>query len=100
MNRDLENIKVSIEKSDKLNKSEKEAILNSIKAVEKELTILEFKLQRTEKVKRTTSVLLEETIDELEKKYGTNKEAVDFKYSSRTKPAVVMKPKSIPDYIE
>ena len=68
MNRDLENIKVSIEKSDKLNKSEKEAILNSIKAVEKELTILEFKLQRTEKVKRTTSVLLEETIDELEKK--------------------------------
>ena len=37
---------------------------------------------------------------ELEKKYGANKEAVDFKYSKRTKPAAVIKPKPIPDYIE
>ena len=34
---------------------------------------------------------------ELEEKYGTNKEAVDFKYSKRTKPAVVLKSKSLPD---
>ena len=68
MNRDLENIRVSIEQSDVLSESEKETLLNSIKAVDKELTIVEFKLERTEKVKRTTSVLLEETIDELEKK--------------------------------
>jgi signal transduction histidine kinase len=39
-----------------------------IKKLNKEITILEFKLDRTEKVKRTTSVLLEETIEELEKK--------------------------------
>jgi len=68
MNRDLENIKVIIEQSDKLSGSEKETLLQAIKAVDKELTIVEFKLERTEKVKRTTSVLLEETIDELEKK--------------------------------
>ena len=68
MNRDLENIKIRIEQSDVLNSSEKETLLNSIKAVDKEFTVVEFKLERTEKVKRTTSVLLEETIDELEKK--------------------------------
>ena len=68
MNRELENIKISIEQSDVLSESEKETLLNSINAVNKELTIVEFKLERTEKVKRTTSVLLEETIDELEKK--------------------------------
>jgi len=68
MNQDLQNIKNSIEQSDNLSEAEKEILLVSIKAVNKELTIVEFKLQRTEKVKRTTSVLLEETIDELEKK--------------------------------
>lgn len=33
---------------------------------------------------------------ELEKKYGSNKEAVDFKYSQRAKPAVVIKAKTLP----
>ena len=68
MNNDLENIKSAIEQSDAISESEKDSLLNSIKAVKKELAIIEFKLERTEKVKRTTSVLLEETIDELEKK--------------------------------
>jgi len=68
VNKDLQNIKQLISDSANLNEAEKQELLNSIKAVNKELTIVEFKLQRTEKVKRTTSVLLEETIDELEKK--------------------------------
>ena len=34
---------------------------------------------------------------ELEKKYGDNKDAVDFKYSNLTKPAVVIKAKTVPD---
>ena len=68
MNRDLENIKKPIGQSGNLNELEKEALVNSIKSIDKEIAILEFKLQRIEKVKRTTSVLLEETIDELEKK--------------------------------
>jgi two-component system NtrC family sensor kinase len=68
MNSDLENIKANIEQSDNLSEAEKEDLLKLIKAVDKELTIVQFKLERTEKVKRTTSVLLEETIDELERK--------------------------------
>ncbi|WP_235946473.1 sensor histidine kinase [Flavobacterium silvaticum] len=39
-----------------------------IKATDKELEIALFKLDRTEKVKRTTAILLEETIEELELK--------------------------------
>jgi anaerobic dimethyl sulfoxide reductase subunit B (iron-sulfur subunit) len=38
-------------------------------------------------------------LTELEKKYGRNKEAVDFKYSQRTQPAVVIKAKTVPEYI-
>ena len=68
MNSNLENIKRAVELTNDLSDTEKENLLQSIKDIDKELTILEFKLQRTEKVKRTTSVLLEETIDELEKK--------------------------------
>jgi len=68
MNTNLENIKNTIEQSERLTESEKEVLLNVVKSVDKEIAILEFKLERTEKVKRTTSVLLEETIDELEKK--------------------------------
>ena len=45
-----------------------ELIKSLVKKLDKEITILEFKLDRTEKVKRTTSVLLEETIEELEQK--------------------------------
>ena len=33
-------------------------------------------------------------LDELEKKYGTCKESFDFKFSKRTQPAIVIKPKS------
>jgi hypothetical protein len=40
------------------------------------------------------------SLDELERKYGTNREAVDFKYSKRIKPSVVIKQKKIPENIE
>jgi anaerobic dimethyl sulfoxide reductase subunit B (iron-sulfur subunit) len=36
-------------------------------------------------------------LEVLEKSYGTIKEAEGFKYSQRTKPAVVIKPKSSPE---
>jgi anaerobic dimethyl sulfoxide reductase subunit B (iron-sulfur subunit) len=36
-------------------------------------------------------------LSELQKKYGGNKDAVDFKYSNRTKPAVVIKAKMVPE---
>jgi anaerobic dimethyl sulfoxide reductase subunit B (iron-sulfur subunit) len=38
-------------------------------------------------------------LEDLEKKYGDNKEAVDFKFSKRTKPAVVIKAKRVPEDI-
>jgi anaerobic dimethyl sulfoxide reductase subunit B (iron-sulfur subunit) len=40
------------------------------------------------------------SLTELENKYGRNKAAVDFKYSQRTKPAVVIKAKPIPEHLE
>ncbi len=39
------------------------------------------------------------SLAELEKRYGTTTEAEGFKYSKRTKPAVIMKPKPLPDPI-
>ena len=38
-------------------------------------------------------------LEDMQKKYGTNTAAVDFKYSKRTKPAVVLKAKPVPDSI-
>ncbi len=68
MNNDLKTILSIIENSEALNEQDKSSIVKAVKGVDKELTVLEFKLDRTEKVKRTTSILLEETIEELEKK--------------------------------
>ena len=68
MNKELQSIIDIIEKDECLSSGKKEAIVKSIKKIDNELTVLEFKLDRTEKVKRTTSILLEETIAELEKK--------------------------------
>jgi hypothetical protein len=47
---------------------EKQALLKSITEADKQWAIIDFKLDRTEKVKKTTAILLEETIEELEKK--------------------------------
>jgi signal transduction histidine kinase len=47
---------------------QKASVTKALKNADKELTIAEFKLDRTEKVKRTTAILLEETIEELELK--------------------------------
>ena len=51
-----------------LSEEEKAAFLKLVKEADRALTISEFKLDRTEKVKRTTAILLEETIEELEQK--------------------------------
>ena len=58
----------SLQSLQSLGEEDKEVMLKAIKSLEKGISILEFKLDRTEKVKRTTSILLEETIEELEKK--------------------------------
>jgi signal transduction histidine kinase len=68
MNQHLQTILAFIQHSEALSSDEKEAISKAVKEVDKVITITEFKLDRTEKVKRTTAILLEETIEELEQK--------------------------------
>jgi len=68
MNQHLQNILNVIQQDENLNAEQKNAITKSLKDADKELEITAFKLDRTEKVKRTTAILLEETIQELELK--------------------------------
>lgn len=68
MNQHLETILNFIQQAEHLSNEVKAALLKAAKAADKELEITAFKLDRTEKVKRTTAILLEETIEELEHK--------------------------------
>ncbi|MEJ2584774.1 MAG: ATP-binding protein [Robiginitalea sp.] len=68
MDKNLHHIYEFIQAASELHGEEKETLLKSLKTADKELQILSFKLDRTEKVKRTTAILLEETIAELEQK--------------------------------
>ncbi|HMU45213.1 MAG TPA: ATP-binding protein [Chitinophagaceae bacterium] len=77
MNKRLQDIHDFIQSNDALSAEQKEVLLKSIKDADKELEIVSFKLDRTEKVKRTTAILLEETIAELEEKRKTVEESKD-----------------------
>jgi signal transduction histidine kinase len=68
MNQHLQTILDFIQQDENLTAEQKTAISKSLKDADKELEITAFKLDRTEKVKRTTAILLEETIEELEQK--------------------------------
>ena len=68
MNQNLQNIVDVIQQNGKFSEDEKNALLKYLKDADKELMVTAFKLERTEKVKKTTSILLEETIEELEQK--------------------------------
>src|SRR3982751_4802905 len=68
MNRKLQQLSDMIQASSQLSDEEKTAVEKKLKEVDKEIEITSFKLDRTEKVKRTTAILLEETIEELEQK--------------------------------
>ena len=75
MNRHLQNIASIIQQDESLSVEQKGTILKSLKDADKEFEIATFKLDRTEKVKRTTAILLEETIGELEQKRKAIEEA-------------------------
>ncbi len=68
MNQHLQSIIDFFQQIESLAAEEKEALIKAAKKVKSDLEIAEFKLERTEKVKRTTAILLEETIEELEQK--------------------------------
>jgi signal transduction histidine kinase len=68
MNQHLKNIQDLLLRIQQISEQDTEALMKAIKNADKEFAITEFKLDRTEKVKRTTAILLEETIEELEQK--------------------------------
>ena len=68
MNQHLQHIFDFIENAKHLSEEDKTNLVATLKKADRDLTISEFKLERTEKVKRTTAILLEETIEELEQK--------------------------------
>lgn len=68
MNKNLQHILDLINKSSQLSEDDKTIVRDALKKAAKDLVIAEFKLERTNKVKRTTGILLEETIQELEQK--------------------------------
>jgi signal transduction histidine kinase len=68
MNKQLQTLMDFIQQNENISAEEKLMLVKEIKKVSSDLEIAEFKLDRTEKVKRTTAILLEETIEELEQK--------------------------------
>jgi signal transduction histidine kinase len=76
MNIHLQHILDILLQLEDISEEQKNSLIKSLKEADKELTILEFKLDRTEKVKRTTAILLEETIEELELKRAAVEETL------------------------
>jgi len=76
MDKNLKSVIDFIQQIPNIPAEQKDSVLKSLKTVDKELQILSFKLDRTEKVKRTTAILLEETIEELEQKRKAVEEAL------------------------
>ncbi|MES2108641.1 MAG: hypothetical protein V4577_07840, partial [Bacteroidota bacterium] len=68
MNKHLQKLQELLQQAKNLSAEEKKVFAKAIKDADDEITVTEFKLDRTEKAKRTTAILLEETIEELEQK--------------------------------
>src|SRR5437762_1398137 len=68
MNQYLKTIQDLLQQNNQLSEQDKQALLKTLTDADKQWSITEFKLDRTEKVKRTTAILLEETIEKLEHK--------------------------------
>jgi len=68
MNKHLQILFDFIQQNELLSLEQKARLNKAVKDANSAFTISEFKLERTEKVKRTTAILLEETIEELEQK--------------------------------
>ena len=68
MNQHLENLLQLINQGQEMSTEQKLEMEKLLNSANKDMEIALFKLDRTEKVKRTTAILLEETIEELELK--------------------------------
>jgi signal transduction histidine kinase len=78
---------LTVQQAESLTTEQKDSILRCVKSVATELEITAFKLDRTEKVKRMTAILLEETIEELEQK----RKAIEDTNSALRKSLVELK---------
>ncbi len=77
MNQHLQKILDFIQQNERIAAEEKAALIKSVREMDTAFGMVEFKLERTEKVKRTTAILLEETIAELEQKRKAVEESKD-----------------------
>ena len=68
MNSQLQAILDAIENTVHLSEAEKELLIKSVKDADKAQSMSQFKLERLEKDKQTLSVMLEENIEDLQKK--------------------------------
>lgn len=68
MNRHLITIQTLLQQNSQLSEQDKEALIKAIADADKQWSVTDLKLDRTKKVKKTTSILLKETIAELEQK--------------------------------
>ncbi|MDT7827334.1 ATP-binding protein [Pricia sp. S334] len=68
MNKNLQSVLDVIHGNSALNETDKKTIADFLKQAEKIIVLNEFKFHRVEKERNTLSILLEETIDELQKK--------------------------------
>ncbi len=75
MDENLQSLVDLINKNNGFNETEKERIAGFLKKAEKTIEVNDFKFQRVEKERKTLSILLEETIDELQRKSGVVEEA-------------------------
>jgi len=75
MSSHLQSILDFVKNSVSLTEAEKESLLKSIKEADKTQTLLLFKLERIEKDRHTLSVMLEESIEDLQKKSRVIEEA-------------------------
>ncbi len=77
MNPYLQSIKDLIDTFNFPEDADREALKKALETADRQWKITEFKLDRTEKVKNTTGILLEETIEELEQKRKVAEESND-----------------------
>ena len=68
MNPQLQTISDFIKNSSAFSEADKESLLKVIKDVDKNQSMIQFKLDRIEKDRNTLSVMLQESIDDLQKK--------------------------------
>ncbi len=75
MNPHLQSIADKIQQAENLSAAEKEFFIKAVKDADKTQALVQFKLERTEKDRHTLSVMLEESIEDLQKKSAVIEES-------------------------